>query len=557
MHFKSSITSPQETGAVRKEWGGRLPVLLVYPDTYRAGMSNLAVHVLYGILNGIGDVVCERCFWRKGQEAPVSIEGGRGAGDFSVIAFSVSFETDYINVVDFLRAAGLGIFAAGRTHGPVVIAGGIAVTLDPEPIADFVDACIIGEAEGLVDRVIDVVHGGIRKGLAKEEVLQMLDDIRGVYVPSFYRVEYDAGDAIAGIHHRYKDGKKVRRHLADSLERVSSTVIYTADTTFSGMHLQEISRGCAYRCRFCIAGYAYLPPRSRDIRSLQEDLAALPLGVRRVGIVSPMVTDYPHLTELLDHVHARGLTASLSSLRADSAELLGISSADVSTDQFSAALAPETGTYRLRKVLNKQMSDDHIMRAVDVLSGLRVNTLKLYFLIGVPTETDEDVAAIAALALRVKKRLRTGKGRVSVSINPLIPKPFTPFQWLGVIGPDHVRHRLGIVRGLLKGSGIRVEWEKHYLLQAVLSRGDRRLADFLVYMAGTDRPVSTALKESGVDIGRYAFKRYGQDEALPWDFMDYGFDKAFLWKEYSLGLKGVVTPPCRPEACTLCGVCAV
>ncbi|MCL4558351.1 MAG: radical SAM protein [Deltaproteobacteria bacterium] len=547
----------RESGAIKKEWGGKLPVLLVYPDTYRSGMSNLAVHTVYGILNEMDDVVCERCFWRKGQRVPLSMESGRQPGDFSVIAFSISFETDYINVVDFLRAAGIELYASKRRYGPMIMAGGIAVTLNPEPIADFMDACIIGEAEGLADRVMDAVHRGIGKDLTKPDILHALDGLEGVYVPSFYRVEYGAGPSIRGISHTHKAGKKVRRHIADSLDRVPSTVIYTDDTTFSGMHLQEVSRGCAYRCRFCISGYAYLPPRHRDRGVLEEDLAYLPPCVKRVGIVSPMVTDYPHLVELLDHVHSLGLKASLSSMRADSVALLYRKGIDVSTDQFSAAIAPEAGTYRLRKVLNKQLSDEHIMSAVDAFNRLNVNTVKLYFLIGIPTETDEDVSAIAALALLVKKRLRSGKGRVGVSINPLIPKPFTPFQWSGVIRPDEARDRLDIVKGLLKGSGIKVEWEKHYLLQAILSRGDRRLSDFLVYMSDTVRPVGRALRESGVDVGSYAFRRYDQGDALPWDFLDYGFDKAFLYREYRLGLEGVVTPACRPDACTMCGVCVV
>lgn len=545
-----------ETGAVRKEWGGKLPVLLVYPDTYRAGMSNLAVHTLYRTMNAMDDVVCERCFWHKGQKGrPVSMESSRQAGDFSVIAFSISFETDFINTVDFIAASGMELYASKRTGGPLLIAGGIAVTLNPEPVADFMDACIIGEAEGLLQEVLRVVREGLDRRSGRDHVLDLMDRLEGVYVPSLYRVKYNADNTIREIRHRYKKGKKVRRHRGLLSGSVSSTAVYTDDTTFSGMHLQEVSRGCGYRCRFCISGYAYLPPRHRDILDLKKDLDAMPSGVKKVGIVSPMVTDYPDLPELLGYIHKPGLKASLSSMRADSLALLDMSRVEMSTDQFSAAIAPEAGTYRLRRILNKDLRDEQILQAAQVLGGQRVHTLKLYFLAGIPGETDDDAAAIADLALQVKKRLKGGRGRVTLSINPLIPKPFTPFQWIGTIRPDLFKQRLNIIKHRLKGADIGIEWEKHYLLQAILSRGDRRLDGFLAYLSKTDQSLGRAIFNSGVDLDYYVFRERGRNEILPWDFMDYGFKKSFLTKEYGLGLSGVITPVCRPETCTLCGIC--
>jgi radical SAM superfamily enzyme YgiQ (UPF0313 family) len=548
-------TKHRESGAIKKEWGGKLPVLLVYPDTYRAGMSNLAVHTLYSILNSMDNVVCERCFWRKGQKSPVSIESSRQITDFSVIAFSISFETDYINAVDFLRASSIELYASQRMHGPIIMAGGIAVTLNPEPIADFMDVCVIGEAEGLAEDIMDVIHKSLttRRGMAF--ILKELDNLEGVYVPSFYRVRYGADGRLEGIEHEFKKGKKIRRHISSLSNSVSSTVIYTDDTTFSDMHLQEVSRGCRYRCRFCISGYAYLPPRHRKLEDLKNDLLSLPTGVKKVGIISPMVTEYPHLNELLDHIHALGLKASMSSMRADSLALLDINNVEMSTDQFSAAIAPEAGTYRLRRVLNKQLSDEQILQAARFLGEHNINILKLYFLIGIPGETYDDVKAIAELSLQIKEALKAGKGRVSISINPLIPKPFTPFQWLGVIKPDELRNKLNIVTRTLKSSGIKIEWEKHYLIQAILSRGDRRLSEFLVYLSKTDKSMNHALQESGIDIEYYALREREHNELLPWDFIDYGFKKDFLLNEYRLGMKGVVTPVCKPDTCTLCGIC--
>ncbi len=544
-----------ETGARKKEWGGKLPVLLVYPDTYRAGMSNLAVHALYKLLNDMDSVVCERCFWRKGQQKPVSMESGRQVSDFAVIAFSVSFEADYINVVNFLGVSGVEVFASKRTHGALVIAGGIAVTLNPEPIADFMDACVIGEAEGVIERITEIVHDGILAGTGRSHILEQLDHTPGVYVPSLYDVRYNRDNMIQEVVHRTSPGKKVKRHTAPLIGSGASTVIYTRDTAFSGMHLQELSRGCGYRCRFCISGYAYLPPRFADLRALKKALSNLPASVTRVGVVSPMVTDYPFLHDLLEYIHSLGLKASLSSLRADRLSLADLNAIDISTDQFSVAVAPEAGTYRLRRILNKDVTDEQVLKAADFLGKNRVNTLKLYFLIGVPQETDEDITAIAGLAQQVQRRLRAGKGRVIVSINPLIPKPFTPFQWLPLIGPDEVMRKLSIIRTALKSSGIIIEWEKHYLLQAVLSRGDRRLSGVLLHLSASSTSISRGLDDSGADLGYYAWRERAKREVLPWDFIDYGFAKEFLLREYELGLQGIVTPACRPGTCTLCGIC--
>ncbi len=545
----------RESGVIKKEWGGKLPVLLVYPDTYRAGMSNLALHTLYGILNSMDNVVCERCFWRKGQKGPLSIESNRQVSDFSIIAFSISFETDYINAVDFLRASSIEPYSSMRTHGPIIMAGGIAITLNPEPISAFMDVCVIGEAEGLVGDIMSVVHDGLKTRKEKAFILKELDNLEGVYVPSFYWVGYNTEGRIEEMEHKFKKGKRIRRHIAPLSEGISSTVIYTGDTTFSDMHLQEVSRGCRYRCRFCISGYAYLPPRHRKLEDLKKDLLSLPPCVKKVGIVSPMVTEYPHLNELLNYIHAIGLKASMSSMRADSLAILDINNLEMSTDQFSAAIAPEAGTYRLRRVLNKQLSDEQILNAAAFLGEHNVNILKLYFLIGIPGETNDDIKAIASLALRIKKALKGGKCRVSISVNPLIPKPFTPFQWLGVIKQNEARDKINIIKKSLKSSGIRLEWEKHYLLQAIISRGDRRLSEFIVHLSNTDKSITHAIKESGIDIEYYALREREHDEVLPWDFMDYGFKKDFLLNEYRLGMKGVITPPCKPGTCTLCGIC--
>ena len=544
-----------ETGTIKKEWGGKLPVLLVYPDTYRAGMSNLAVHTVYKTLNELDNVVCERCFWRKGEKDPVSIESKRGVNDFSVIALSVSFETDYINVVDFIKSSHLELYAYKRTYGPLIIAGGIAVTLNPEPIAEFMDLCVIGEAEGVVEDIMDIIQKGINSGKDKTSILHELDELEGVYVPLFYNIKYGSNSQIEEIEHAFKKGKKVKRHIAPELNRASSTTIYTNNTTFSGMHLQEVSRGCNYRCRFCISGYAYLPPRHRHIEWLKRDLNVLPETVKRVGIVSPMVTDYPYLKELLDYIHSLGLKASMSSMHVNALMKFDLNKLDISTDQFSAAIAPEAGTYRLRRILNKDLRDEHIFSAVRFLIKHKIKTLKLYFLIGIPTETDEDIKAIGKLILEIKGIIKSEHGRIQVSINPLIPKPFTPLQWIGLITPQEVKNRLRLIREMLRSSDVLIEWERYYLLQGILSRGDRRLSKFLVYLSEANRAINQAIKTSGIDIDYYAFRSRTKDEILPWDFIDYGFKKDFLFTEYKLGMKGIFTPPCNPASCNICGIC--
>lgn len=545
--------SYKESGIIKKEWGGKLPVLLVYPDTYRTGMSNLAVHMLYEILNSMDNVVCERCFWRKGEdERPFSIESKKEVKDFSVVAFSISFETDYINVVNFLKRSGIELYAYNRQKDPLIIAGGIAITLNPEPVADFLDVCVIGEAEILVQKIMNIVYNCMYSCNGRDYILRKLDELEGVYIPAFYNVEYTFNNKIKSITHKFKKNKKVKRHIAGSTH-FASTTIYTNNTTFSGMHLQEVSRGCKYRCRFCISGYAYLPPRYADINFLKQAINNVPKQINRIGIVSPMVTDYPNLDELFKYMHALGFKGSMSSMRADSIERFDINSVDMSIDQFSAAIAIEAGSYRLRKILNKDLNDEQILQGVKFFKRHNIKTLKLYFLIGIPNETEEDIKAIAILTLKIKQILK-GK-KITVSVNPLIPKPFTPFQWIELIKPQEVKYKLGIIHQILKSSNIKIEFEKFYIFQAILSRGDRRLSEFLVYMADTDKSINQAIINSGIDLDLYAFRARMKDEILPWDFIDYGFKKNFLYKEYVWGMKGIITPECKPNVCNICGVC--
>ncbi|HLO26717.1 MAG TPA: radical SAM protein, partial [Geobacteraceae bacterium] len=436
-------TLAAETGATPKNWGGKLTVCLVYPNRYRIAMGNLGFQAVYALLNASPDVVCERAFlpgpeelaeYRKSGTRLLSLESQRPLADFDMIAFSVSFESDYLNIPAIFTLAGIPAMAAGRSSSlPLVIAGGAALFLNPEPVADFLDIVCIGEAEPALPALMVAVKGGGER----PDILRSAVGLPGIYVPSFYEASYESERLVS---FRSLDGApdKVRRVWEKELDRHPTTsVILSPEAEFSDMFLIELSRGCPRGCRFCAAGFIYLPYRQRGLAAIKDEVAK-GLAVRdRVGLVGAALSDYRGIGELCSHILQTGGKISVSSLRIDALddEMIGVLKA---SGHKTVSLAPEGGSQRLRDLIRKDIDEEQILAACDRLISKGILNLKLYFIIGLPTETAADIEEMIALVKRIRERVigaarETRRlGEVVLSVNPFVPKPFTPFQWCGM-----------------------------------------------------------------------------------------------------------------------------
>src|SRR5881296_2829336 len=509
----------QEQGAVRKDWGGKIAFALVYPNTYAVGMSNLGFQTIYRHLNALPDVVCERVFLPDSEDieelqrtegVPISLESFRP-----------------------LRAGDR------RPHDPLVLMGGVCAFSNPEPVAPFMDLIVVGEGEELVGELIAAYRDGYDD---RERLLDTLATIEGVYVPSRYEVSYaldgtvgevlalDAAPAIV---------TKRRLRNVDAFETVGG--VKTPNAEYGHMALLEVGKGCGRGCRFCLEGQVYRPVRHRSVDALRETVARMAAsGEKRVGLVGACVSDYPWIGELLKIVEDNGLELSISSIRADSL-----------TDDLVAALArgghrtltiaPEAGTERLRRAIRKAITDEQILTACDLVRAHGIPNLKTYFMIGQPTETVADVEAIPLLAERMLERLRvldpSGKpfGRLTLSVSSFVPKPWTPFQWAPFDGAESLQAKLEIVkRGARRFSNVRVLHEnpREAALQALLARGDRRVAGFLELAAAFDGDWRRALREWDGDPDFCTTRARSTDERLPWDHFDVGVKKAGLIREW-------------------------
>lgn len=547
---KSQALLATEEGAFRKDWGGRVAIALVYPNRYAVGMSNLGFQTIYWHLNRRPDVVCERVFLPDPEDieelrrtgTPVfSLESQRPLADFHMVGFSITYEGDYIHALRILRLGGMPLRAADRRpHDPLVLMGGVCAFANPEPIAPFMDFIVVGEGEELVGELVDLYRAGYRD---RAEFLDRLTAVPGIYVPDRYEVTYGVDGTIAEVHPR--DGAPlpvVKRRLSDVNRFETISLVKTPQAEYGHMALLEVGKGCGRGCRFCLEGQVYRPVRHRGVAALGETVARLAADPanRRIGLVGACVSDYPWIGELLKVIEAHGLELSISSLRADSL-----------TDELAAALArgghrtltvaPEAGTERLRRAIRKTISDEQILAACDIVRRHGIPNLKTYFMIGQPTETPEDVEAIADLAGRMLERLRVpdpaGRpfGRLTLSISSFVPKPWTPFQWAPFDGAESLAAKLEVIkRGIRRFPNVRVLHEnpREAALQALLARGDRRVADFLERAAELDGDWRRALREWSGDPDFYTTRPRRVDERLPWDHLEVGVRKAGLIREW-------------------------
>ncbi|MCS7222272.1 MAG: radical SAM protein [Anaerolineae bacterium] len=538
----------REQGTIYKDWGGKLRVALAYPNTYYVGMSSLALQTIYRAFNLRPTVVCERVFWDKGGlqagRTLISLESQRPITDFDVFAFTISYEMDYFNVVEMLRQAGIPPLAQDRDETwPLLLGGGPALSMNPEPLAPFFDAIVIGEGEEVVGTLSDLLNEGL--DWPRQTLLEQLATIPGVYVPQ--------------IHHNdptQPDWHPIERlWVRDLTAHPTVSSLYTPDTEFSDLHLIEIARGCGRGCRFCLAGYVYRPPREIPAEVVLE-WAREGLRYRdKIGLVSAAVSDHTEIDRLAEGLRRLGARISVSSMRTDPisvplVELLAESGTQTLT------IAPEAGSQRLRNVISKTQTDDDLLAAVDLAERLRFPQLKMYFMVGHPTETDADIQALVDFALEVRRRFSR---RVVLNTTPYVPKAHTPFQWEPMTPAPILRERQEFVKRHLARHHIAVradspEWAE---VQGILARGDRRLAQVLLRLERLSiSAFHAAMAECGLSAAEYLGPR-SPDEILPWQIVDPVVSPKYLQMEHRLAERGQPGRPCPIDSagCLTCRAC--
>ncbi len=556
----------KEVGYIRKPHGGRLRIALAFPNTYWVGMSNLGFQTVYRLFNDQPDIVCERVFLPPKQELAaqlaagtplVTLESQTPVNEFDVFAFSVSFEWDYVNILTLLRLAGIKRYATERTtRDPLIVVGGAVTFVNPEPLAPFADVIAAGEAEVLIPSL----ERAFRESTGREALLLALAQERGFYIPSFYEPRYDP----SGLLTEYvplpgtNAPVPVRKAALKGTDAVDppATGIFTPDTEFGSRFLVEVVRGCANLCRFCWAGYNYLPVRSFPADRILELARNARQHASRVGLVSIALCDHPEIERILSGLLEMGYQISPASLRLDDLTDPIVKMLHDSGEK-SITIAPEAGSDRMRRVINKTVTNDEILDRADLIFRNGIENLKLYYMIGLPTETDDDLVGIRDLTVQLRDimmkyaRPKGHVGKIVGSVNPLIPKPGTAYQWLPMEDPAITDRKIKRLRSLMAGIDnvyFNIKSERHSYYQALLSLGDRRVAPAIEAAERNGQDWRAAVEEAGVDANFFIFRDRSKDPLLPWDIIDGGMKESFFRSEFEKSTRAEWTlPPKRAQ----------
>ncbi|MGV8057159.1 MAG: radical SAM protein [Smithellaceae bacterium] len=550
----------QEKGYVKKNWGTDNTVCLAYPHYYRTGMANLGFQTVYKIFNEQPSFLCERVFLpAAGDEAEfvtglradfVSIENQKPIAEFDILAFSLSFENDYSNILTMLEMADIPLTAKERSEDhPLVVGGGIAATLNPEPIADFFDLFILGEAEGSLPAFARIFEEARRAGISRADMLvRMQKTLPQAYVPGLYEVKYSADSRIKAIEAIVPGlPEKIRlQPIKDINSFCTEEVISAPHTEMEEMYLVEVNRGCARSCRFCAASFIYRPVR---FRSYEKIAAAIDRGLlqkKKIGLVGTAVSDHPELSQICKYVLAKNGRIGIGSLRVDQINetIVGLLK---SNGIETVALAPEAGSQRLRDLLRKGITEEDILRSAELLIENEIPNLRLYFMIGLPSEEEKDIDAIIELTKKIQQHaLHHTSGKrifrsITLSINQFIPKPSTPLQWCALADVNSAGKKIKKIVGAFgRDKQIRVihDVPKWNYIQALLSLGDRKTGEILLAVHRLNGNWAQALKEVNVNADFYVYRLKQFDEILPWDIVDAGTTKKALISEYKKALEG-------------------